>query len=281
MAISPSDVLNKNKNLKKRVDIDKINLDDVTIDDLKFNGKNYDNHINLMSLLDNVSACQVSDAYNGISRRSGSIQSIKPVNNQKVWGSIFTVETESDDWGTSALAIDEAAEGDILFFKVSDDDKATMIIDVWTYATQNANYSISKDAKVDTWVLNSRANPIQGIVNRQKTRVDTEYKEGYKAAAVESVKNQNWDDLDVCIEKLEEAGVKDPEGSIKTAVGNAFKAQYIRAYQEGDSITMDEIETLLIDSGLGFDSVNKKGQSTFDIWIDNMNDQVLSEEEEE
>ena len=124
MAISPSDVLNKNKNLKKRVDIDKINLDDVTIDDLKFNGKNYDNHINLMSLLDNVSACQVSDAYNGISRRSGSIQSIKPVNNQKVWGSIFTVETESDDWGTSALAIDEAAEGDILFFKVSDDDKA-------------------------------------------------------------------------------------------------------------------------------------------------------------
>lgn len=124
MAISPSDVLNKNKNLKKRVDIDKINLDDVTIDDLMFNGKNYDNYINLMSLLDNVSACQVSDAYNGISRRSGSIQSIKPINNQRVWGSIFTVETDSDDWGTSAMAIDEAAEGDILFFKVSDDDKA-------------------------------------------------------------------------------------------------------------------------------------------------------------
>ena len=124
MAISPSDVLNKNKNLKKRVDIDKINLDDVTIDDLKFNGNNYDNYINLMSLLDNVSACQVSDAYNGISRRSGSIQSIKPINNQRVWGSIFTVQTESDDWGTSALAIDEASEGDILFFKVSDDDMA-------------------------------------------------------------------------------------------------------------------------------------------------------------
>ena len=124
MAISPSDVLNKNKNLNKRVNIDKINLDDVTIDDLKFNGKNYDNYINLMSLLDNVSACQVSDAHNGISKRSGSIQSIKPINNQRVWGSIFTAQTESDDWGTSALAIDEASEGDILFFKVSDDDKA-------------------------------------------------------------------------------------------------------------------------------------------------------------
>lgn len=124
MSINPKDVLNKNKNLNKRIDIDKINLNNVTIDDLKFNGKNYEKHINLMSLLENVSACQVSDAYNGISRRSGVIQSIKPVNNQKVFGSIFTAETDSDDWGTSALAIDNASDGDVLFFKVSSDDKA-------------------------------------------------------------------------------------------------------------------------------------------------------------
>jgi 3-hexulose-6-phosphate synthase len=75
-------------------------------------------------LLENVSACQVSDAYNGISRRSGVIQSIKPINNQKVFGRIFTAETSSDDWGTSALAIDAASPGDILFFKVDSDDKA-------------------------------------------------------------------------------------------------------------------------------------------------------------
>ena len=83
-----------------------------------------DNYINLYSLLENVSACQVSDAYNGISQRSGIIQSIKPINNQKVLGSIFTAETTSDDWGTSALAIDAASPGDILFFKVDSDDKA-------------------------------------------------------------------------------------------------------------------------------------------------------------
>ena len=124
MAINPKDVLNKNKNLNKRVEISKINLENVTIDDLKYNGHNYDEYINLMSLLENVSACQVSDAYNGISKRSGTIQSIKPVNNQKVFGSIFTAETASDDWGTSALAIDEASSGDILFFKVDNDDKA-------------------------------------------------------------------------------------------------------------------------------------------------------------
>ncbi len=124
MTVSPKDLLNKNKNLNKRIALDKINLDNISIKDLKFNGDNYDEYINLMSLLENVTACQVSDAYNSISRRPGTIQSIKPINNQKVFGSIFTAETTSDDWGTSALAIDAAGEGDILFFKVDNEDKA-------------------------------------------------------------------------------------------------------------------------------------------------------------
>ena len=124
MSVSPKDLLNKNKNLDKRIAVDKINVDNVSVSDLKFNGNNYEEYINLMSLLENVSACQVSDAYNSISRRSGVIQSIKPVNNHKVFGSVFTAETDSDDWGTSALAIDEASIGDILFFKVNNDDKA-------------------------------------------------------------------------------------------------------------------------------------------------------------
>ena len=124
MSVSPKDVLNRNRNLNRRVDISEINLNNVSIDDLRYNGNNYEEYINLMSLLDNVSACQVSDAYNGISRRSGTIQAIRPVNNLKVFGSIFTVETASDDWGTSALAIDNASEGDVLFFKVDSDDKA-------------------------------------------------------------------------------------------------------------------------------------------------------------
>ena len=124
MSISPKDVLNKNKNLNKRIDVGKIKLDDVTVDDLKFNGKNYDRYINLHSLLDKVSACQISDAYNSVSGRPGTFNSIKPVNNQRVFGTIFTAETASDDWGTSALAIDEAGDGDILFFKVDGNDMA-------------------------------------------------------------------------------------------------------------------------------------------------------------
>ena len=124
MSVTPKDILNKNKNLKKRINVEDIKLDDVTIEDLKFNGDNYEKHINLISLLENISACQLSDAFNGISHRSGNIKSIKPINNQKVWGSIYTVETACDDWGTSAMAIDSASSGDVLFFKVDSDDKA-------------------------------------------------------------------------------------------------------------------------------------------------------------
>lgn len=124
MSISPKDVLNHKKNLKKRIDVEKIDLDNVAVDDLRYNGDNYERHINLISLLENVSACQISDAYSSISSRPGTIQSIKPVNNRKVWGRIFTAETASDDWGTSAQAIDAAEDGDVLFFKVDGEDKA-------------------------------------------------------------------------------------------------------------------------------------------------------------
>lgn len=68
MSITPKDVLNKNRNLNKSVDVDKINLDNISVDDLKYNGKNYDEFINLKSLLESVSACQISDAYNGLSK---------------------------------------------------------------------------------------------------------------------------------------------------------------------------------------------------------------------
>lgn len=137
MSITPKDVLNKNRDLEKRVDVEDIDLKNVTVDDLKFNGDNYKEYINLQSLLENISACQISDAFKGIAQRSGTIKSIKPINNLKVWGSIYPVETSCDDWGTSALAIDDACEGDILFFKVDSDEKA-----IWgELASTSAKYN--------------------------------------------------------------------------------------------------------------------------------------------
>ena len=106
MSITPSDLLHHKKDLNKKIDVEDIDLSEISIDDLVFNKKNYKNYINLMSLLDCVSTCQISDAYNEISRRSGVIRELKPINKLKVWGRITTCKTNSDDWGTSALAID-------------------------------------------------------------------------------------------------------------------------------------------------------------------------------
>jgi len=155
MSISPKDVLNRNKNLNKRIDVGKISLGDISVDDLKFNGKNYDNYINLISLLEEVSACQVSDAYNSITSRPGTIQSIKPINNQKVWGRIFTAETSADDWGTSAQAIDSAADGDILFFKVGSEDKA-----IWGELAS----SCAKDRGIKATVIYGSARDLDALL---------------------------------------------------------------------------------------------------------------------
>ncbi|WP_299525216.1 RraA family protein [uncultured Methanobrevibacter sp.] len=122
MSITPKDLLHNKKDLNKNIAVENIDLSEVSIDDLVYNKKNYENYINLKSLLDCVSTCQISDAYNGISRRSGVIKELKPINKLRVWGRITTCVTNSDDWGTSALAIDESNYGDVLFIKTNNSD---------------------------------------------------------------------------------------------------------------------------------------------------------------
>ena len=124
MSISPKDILNNKKNINKRVNINDINLNNISINDLEYHGDNYHEFINLMSLLENVTTCQISDAFRSITNRSCSLYSIKSINNRKVWGTVFTVETSCDDWGTSTLAIDAAKKGDILLFKVDSENSA-------------------------------------------------------------------------------------------------------------------------------------------------------------
>ena len=89
MSVTPKDILNKNRSLKKRVDVFNIDVSNVSIDDLEYTGKNYEKFINLQSLLENVSSCQISDAYNSFARQSGTVKNMKPINNLKVWGRLF------------------------------------------------------------------------------------------------------------------------------------------------------------------------------------------------
>lgn len=79
-----------------------------------------DKNSSLITLLDSISSCQLSDAFNAVCGRTGVIPNLKSINNKKVYGRITTCETDSDDWGTITLAIDESSIGDILFIKASD-----------------------------------------------------------------------------------------------------------------------------------------------------------------
>ncbi len=124
MSIKPRDLLNNKKDLEKKVKFENISLKNISIDDLTYNGNNYNQYINLNSFLENVSSCQISDAFNEIAQRSGVLSNLKSINNLKTWVKITTSKTNSDDWGTIALAIDEANDGDVLLVETSDMDAA-------------------------------------------------------------------------------------------------------------------------------------------------------------
>lgn len=131
--------LNKKNNLNKVIAVEDIDLENISIEDLvlKKDESNFDEFINLRSLLDVVSSCQISDAFNTLTRRSGVIKEIKSVNRLKGYGRILTCKTDSDDWGTSILAVDEASEGDVLFIKTNNSDAAIWGELASTYAKHN------------------------------------------------------------------------------------------------------------------------------------------------
>lgn len=67
--------------------------------------------------MNSLASTQVSDAINSILGVSGVLKGVKAVNNQKMFGRIFTAKTNSNDWGTSILATDDALDGDVLLIQ--------------------------------------------------------------------------------------------------------------------------------------------------------------------
>jgi len=71
-----------------------------------------------------ITSSQISDALNNLTGNSGVITGVKPLFNTTIIGNAVTVNTASDDWGTSVKAIDTAKKGEILFIRAGGDDKA-------------------------------------------------------------------------------------------------------------------------------------------------------------
>ncbi|MEA4956103.1 hypothetical protein SDC9_03481 [bioreactor metagenome] len=89
---------------------------------------------NLKKLLDNTASCQISDALNKITKRSGVLNGIKSINGKTAYGRVITVESSSDDWGTSLLGIDAAKKGNIIFIKTNGTSSA-----VWGELTSSCS----------------------------------------------------------------------------------------------------------------------------------------------
>ncbi len=98
-------------------------MDNLILNESKSNILEYDE---LTEILNNCSSCQLSDALKGISGSYGVIKGLKPVNNKKTYGKVFTAKTNPDDWGTSILAIDQAEKGDFLLI-----DSIGDLIAIW------------------------------------------------------------------------------------------------------------------------------------------------------
>jgi 3-hexulose-6-phosphate synthase len=155
--ISPNTLLKNNykKRCKKNLSIDNLKLDSVSVDDLKLSKdeSNYVNYINLKYLLNSVSVCQISDAYSNLYRKSPVIENLISINEKNVYGKIFTSKTNSDDWGTSIVAINNCDKEDILFIESSDIDSAIWGEIASIYAQKNgikgvAIYGACRDVDV-------------------------------------------------------------------------------------------------------------------------------------
>ncbi|MCL2115362.1 MAG: RraA family protein [Methanobrevibacter sp.] len=101
-------------------EIDKMDTYQLNFKKEDFNIKNLNNPDNqiqnhlIKKFLDSSGTCQISDALFNLTGRNGVLNSIKSINNKKTYGRIITAKTDSDDWGTSLLAIDKAKKGEIL-----------------------------------------------------------------------------------------------------------------------------------------------------------------------
>ncbi|GAA5819472.1 MAG: conserved hypothetical protein [Methanobrevibacter sp. CfCl-M3] len=107
--------ISKKKSGENKIFSDENYLKYLSIENLYDKDNEY--HYNLKLLINSTSSSEISDALFSLTNNNGVLEGLKSINGLKAYGGIVTAEAFSDDWGTSALAIDEAEEGKVIFIK--------------------------------------------------------------------------------------------------------------------------------------------------------------------
>ncbi len=121
MALGPKKVMKMATGKKSK----KLNITDIELKEGEFSIEDLsldnNNHLKLKTILDKVSSCQISDAYNKLYRDPGVIKGLKSITGVKGYGKIKTCLTDAKDWGTAVAGIDYTNKKEVLFIKTSDE----------------------------------------------------------------------------------------------------------------------------------------------------------------
>jgi hypothetical protein len=158
----------------------------------------------------------------------------------------------------------------------SADTKATMIENVWDYATKKGKQSVADGVKLDSWMAKGeqKGNMTKAVIDQT---IETNQKEYIELKGIE---------LDECFERgdIETANAiitdlrdnaKIGEDKIREQVSDYFRPLYYEAYGRDDDMAMDEIEDLLYDFDIGY---NKQ---TFSSWNTQAKKKYYPEDEDE
>lgn len=138
-------------------------------------------------------------------------------------------------------------------WQVCDDNtRSMMVTDAWTYANQIARHNLDPNGKLDSWVANAQYNGnfVDVVVDRAAETNRKDYIAGYGQNLAEAREAGDKETYDLCMTALDEAGATSAE--IRSPVRDYFKPLYQQAFEANDTVTMDSIEDMLIDIGIGF-----------------------------
>ena len=149
---------------------------------------------------------------------------------------------------------------DPYYASVDDHARVDIVKDVWTYATQQAKFNQFPQFDRANWITMAQRNNVtilDAIKDRSRKQIEADWIEGWEYALIDSIRKGNTVDAETARMTLEEHEVETKD--IEKAVSDAFRSQYVKAYKDGDDITMYGIEDILEDAGFDFD---------FDSWLE-------------